>query len=276
MARSPWQRARVRLGRITLRYRNVWPPDLPRPEPPDLDAGLVTGPPDFVGIGAPRCGSTWWSRALGRQPGVRRSASKELHWFDPFVTRDLSPEEGRTYRDHFPRAEGEITGEWTPGYLYQPWTPALLRSVAPDTRLLAILRDPIDQIESSINYSHTFHGARNNPLMITRHLGEAQYGTHLAHWHATFPAPRLLLQYERCRDEPEKEMHRTLDFLGLDRAQVPDDRGRGTRSDRPKPIRLTRHTRQALVEMLTPDVIGLAEAHPEVDPGRWPNFAHLT
>jgi Sulfotransferase domain len=276
MSRTPWQRLRVRVGRATLRYRAAWPPTLYPPEPPALEAGAVTGPPDYVGIGAPRSGSTWWARQLMRHEAIPRTQlTKELHWFDWFGTREHTAADVAAYHRFFPRFEGEVVGEWTPGYLYQPWTPALLRTAAPDAKLLAILRDPVDQIESSVNYSHTFHGAPDNPLMLTRHVAEAGYVHHLDHWTQQFPAPLLVLQFERCRDDTATELTRTLEFLGLDPARIHPRRHLGTNAGGTKPIRFTPGARGALVERLTEDVLALAKEHPAIDLARWPNFAHL-
>lgn len=38
--------------------------------------------PDFIGIGAPRCGTTWLARTLAAQPSVFMPRMKELHYFD--------------------------------------------------------------------------------------------------------------------------------------------------------------------------------------------------
>jgi hypothetical protein len=236
----------------------------------------MTGPPDYVGIGAPRCGSTWWSRQLMRHDAIPRGQlTKELHWFDWFGTREHTEADVAAYHRFFPRHPGEVVGEWTPGYLYQPWTPELLNRAAPGAKLLTILRDPIDQIESSVNYSHTFHGAPDNPLMLTRHVAEGGYAHYLQHWTTHCPSPLLVLQFEHCRDDPLGQLGRTLEFLGLDPAEIHARRHVGTNSGQAKPIRLTAQARQALVERLTEDVITLANRYPAIDPGRWPNFSHL-
>jgi hypothetical protein len=276
MSRTPWQRLRVRVGRATLRYRAAWPPTLPPPEPPELAADATTGPPHYVGIGAPRSGSTWWSRQITRHQQVAGStATKELHWFDWFATREHTAADIEAYRRYFPRRDGEVVGEWTPGYLYQAWTPALLRAAAPEAKLLVILRDPVEQIESSVNYSHTFHGAPDNPLMLTRHVAEGGYLGHLRHWTTQFPAPLLVLQFERCRDDTTGQLAHTFEFLGLDPDRVDPRHRVGRHRGDAKPIRFSPATREALVERLTDDVVWLAEAHPAIDLARWPNFAHL-
>src|SRR5213595_3311651 len=56
-------------------------------EAPECPPGWRTGPPDFVGVGAQRCGTSWWYRGTIRShPQVVRIAKpgKELHYFDRF------------------------------------------------------------------------------------------------------------------------------------------------------------------------------------------------
>jgi len=55
-----------------------------RPEPPPPPPGFVTGPPDFVGVGAQKAGTTWWFRLIEAHPGVYHDPDQrpELHFFD--------------------------------------------------------------------------------------------------------------------------------------------------------------------------------------------------
>ena len=56
-------------------------------EDPEIPPGQVTGPPDVVGIGAQRAGTTWWWRgAIRSHPGFVRDVKpgKEIHFFDRF------------------------------------------------------------------------------------------------------------------------------------------------------------------------------------------------
>ena len=88
-------------------------------EPPDCPPGWTTGPPDFVGIGAQRCGTSWWYRGLEAHPGVARvkGRRKELHYFNRFWDGAVPEDMAAGYRALFPRPEGALVGEWTPRYL---------------------------------------------------------------------------------------------------------------------------------------------------------------
>ena len=54
----------------------------------------TTGPPDFVGVGTQRSGTTWWFETLLDHPQIRgpRTGRKEQHFFDQFATRELTDE----------------------------------------------------------------------------------------------------------------------------------------------------------------------------------------
>ena len=64
---------------------------------PALGEGEVAGPPDFVGIGAQKSGTTWWYELIATHPDVAcRDIFKERHFFGRFATR---PFDGGGRRD---------------------------------------------------------------------------------------------------------------------------------------------------------------------------------
>jgi hypothetical protein len=104
--------------------------------------------PDFLIIGAQKCGTTSLRAALARHPAVRLAYNREVHYFDSNYHRGLA-----WYRTHFPtnreRARvvaerGEfLTGEKTPSYLICPDAPARVRQLLPDVKLVVLVRDPL-------------------------------------------------------------------------------------------------------------------------------------
>ena len=102
--------------------------DFTRPAP-----GRGHRPPDFVGIGVQKAGTTWWYELLATHPGVSEAPDihKERHFFDRFATLPFGPDDARDYAGWFPRAR-DPGGEWTPDYLSLPWVPPLLARAAPD------------------------------------------------------------------------------------------------------------------------------------------------
>ncbi len=114
--------------------------------------------PDYLIIGAPKCGTTFLQAALTEHPAITRDQpQKEVHYFDRHFDRGTS-----WYRSHFPtrgararirRAHGEFaTGERSPDYLLDPDVPDRVRGLLPDVKLIVLLRNPVDRALS--NYHH--------------------------------------------------------------------------------------------------------------------------
>lgn len=268
-------RARERLGRTRLRlFPNTWPPTLDPDPPPPWPDDHVIGPPDYIGIGAPRAGSTWVHKLLASHPDVRRQPwGKELHFFDRYYDLPFTDADVRRYHSYFPRPAGTVTGDFTPGYLYQPWSRPLIQRAAPNALLLVVLRDPVEQWRSSVNYS-AHHGAPVNGIMVSRHMGEAMFATHLRLW-ADAPPERLrVIQSEYAFAHPEEVVRGLWKDLGLD--TTPEVRLHRNRNEaRQMPIRPTDEALRCLIRYLEPDVMELVKHHPHIDLSLWPNFAHL-
>ncbi len=268
--------ATVRPNAKALGCRGVRAPG-PAPACPE---GWRTGPPDFVGVGAQRSGTTRWFDLIVAHPLVAAPVStlKELHYFDRFYADGFTAADAAAYGEYFPRPEGFITGEWSPSYLPSPWVPAMLSAAAPEARLLVLLRDPVERYVSALQRHHRVARANGEPLDAMAPLDAFTRGLYydpLERLFARFPRSRaLLLQYERCSEDPRTELRRTYEFLGLPGAGVPIDLDAHPNRQAEKP-ELHPDVRRALVEAYAPDVVLLARDYPEIDVGLWPNFAAL-
>ena len=257
------------------------PPRWSQPIPePDIPAGWRTGPPDFVGVGAQRAGTSWWYRfAIDSHPRVARveDQRKELHFFDRFW-RDPVPEDlAERYARLFPRPEGAVTGEWTPRYMHDPWALTLLRNAAPQARILVLLRDPVDRYLSGLTRDLRIarrDGRHLAMAYVNDQIARSAYGEQLRQLFELFDRERVLvLQYERCSAEPGAEMERTCRFLGLEPTdEPPAELTQRRRPPREKP-ELSAEVRAALVERLAPDVARTAKLCPDLDLRLWPDFA---
>jgi len=245
--------------------------------PPRLHEGEETGPPDFVGIGAQKAGTTWWHDLIAAHPRVasRPDIHKERHFFDRYATTAFGSADGARYHGWFPRMPGLLAGEWTPDYLQFAWAPALLAEAAPATRLLVILRDPVDRLRSGLSH-HRRHVGPLTMQACADAVNRGFYDQALARWLEHFPPEQLLLlQYERCAADPRGELARTYEFLGL-APFVPAAIERRV-SGSTDLVELDPDARRRLVDAYTPDVVALARNHPEMalDLARWPNFSDL-
>jgi hypothetical protein len=240
---------------------------------------LRTGPPDFVGVGTQRSGTTWWFESLLDHPQIRgpRSGLKEQHFFDRFCATAMRERDVASYHARFPRGPGQIAGEWTPRYMHDFWTPPLIARAAPDAKLLILLRDPIERFRSGVPHRLSRSADRHLVEVIGDAIERGRYASQLRRvlaWHDREQV--LILQYERCRASPAAEYRRTLAFLGVDPGHpsaVLAER-RGTTQEAVK-APLWGDMLEALRAALEPEVFELAELAPEIDVGLWPNFAHV-
>jgi hypothetical protein len=259
---------------------------LPRPswdgplEPPECPEDWHTGSPDFVGIGAQRCGTSWWyAAAIRSHPQVQGSAlGKEVHFFDRFWRGEAPPDLASRYARLFPRPEGKLTGEWTPGYMADFWAPALLRQAAPDARLLVMLRDPVERYRSALAFVRRRVGEREElrPASLREAMWRGFYHEQLRRVLELFPREQVLvLQYERCVAKPVAELERTCRFLGLRSRRRPPQRLVAPPDSAPAKAALNEATRRELTALYRPEVRRLVELAPEVDLALWPNFRAL-
>jgi hypothetical protein len=242
---------------------------------PPLRDGEATGPPGFVGIGAQKAGTTWWFGLIASHPDVahRDDIHKERHFFDRFATRSFGPVERAQYHAWFPRPEGKMTGEWTPDYLHLDWVPPLLAETAPEARLLVLLRDPVERFRSGLAH-HRHHRGALTAGVYTDALVRGFYDRALAQWTRHFPPEQILvLQYERCVQNPLAELERTYRFLDLSPFTPDEVQERVNRSK--TQLALPEDARRRLRELYEPDVSALAASRSEVEPGLWPNFSNL-
>lgn len=251
-------------------------------DPPDCPEGWRTGPPDFVGVGVVRGGTTWWADVLEAHPQVtlaRHPDTKGLHYFDRFWDGQAPDDLAEQYARFFPRPEGAVAGEFTARYMCDFWTPPLLATAAPRARLIVIMRDPVDRYISAVSRAMR-RAEREDRQLRPQELSEAVYRglyhKQMERLLEHFPREQvLLLQYERCRADPDGQSDATYRFLGL---EPPPERGERTevrsRPRRWKP-QLSEDALRELVARYSDDVLALADQWPEIDLSLWPYFKHL-
>jgi hypothetical protein len=228
-------------------------------------------PPDFVGIGAQRSGTSWWHSLIESHPNVHGLGwpFKELHFFD--ARRVLTDDDVRSYHDMFRRPGGRMAGEWTPRYMYDAHTPALLRVAAPDARLLVMLRDPIARFRSGFAHALARGVARDDAWDDAFHRG--MYHAQLRNVFASYPRDQVLvLQFERCVAAPAEMLGATFAFLGLAPFTPPTLARPVNRGAAPAPA-LSDHEMDNLRAAYADDVAALVSEMPQVDPSLWPTVS---
>jgi hypothetical protein len=239
--------------------------------------------PEFVIIGAQKCGTSTLYALLTQHPDVLPALEKEVHFFDSNYHKGLG-----WYRAHFAssaycavrqRASGRrvITGEASPYYLVYPFAPARLRSVLPQAKLIVLLRNPVDRAYS--HYQHqvargretlTFEEAlRAEPQRLEGELEKiladetytsfahvhysyrlrGLYADQLDAWLKVFPREQILvLAAEALFADTRAAVRQALAFLDLPDTRLDLSEKRNTRSY----AKMDPATREELVEFYRP------------------------
>jgi Sulfotransferase family len=257
---------RHRLGRFY-----AWEAGYDHHHTPVPAADEESGPPGFVGIGVQKAGTSWWHRLIIDHPQVsdRPSIHKERHFFARFGAEQFTATDVADYHAWFPRKIGTITGEWTPDYFAYPWVPPLMAKAAPDTRLLVILRDPVQRFRSGLAHQIR-NGADHVGSSQAEALGRSLYADSLRRWRANFPAEQLLvLQYEQCVADPSGQLARTYAHLGLDEGHRPADLAGEVNKTVEGKADLPADARARLEEIVAADIADLTTQLPEFDFSLW-------
>lgn len=185
--------------------------------------------PAWLGIGAQRSGTTWFTDLLCQHPRVAlgKNRRKEQH----FLTIPLAHGWRAEYREEYLRLfyGGRMRrGEFTPAYLRSPWVPAVAAEVLrPGAPIVVLLRDPIERYISAMRL------ARSNktmpeapPTQALRRWSQraggggvwaGMYASQLEGWASVCGRERIVVQqYEQMVKDPQATVNVVWGAMGLD------------------------------------------------------------
>ena len=109
--------------------------------------------PDFLIIGAQKCGTTSLYNYLIQHPQIVPALQKEVHFFDLNFDKGLD-----WYQSQFQPLDSHnhlITGEASPYYIFHPLVPERVHQLFPKVKLIVLLRNPVERA-----ISHYYHEVR--------------------------------------------------------------------------------------------------------------------
>lgn len=230
---------------------------------------------DFIGIGAPKAGTSWLYARLGELPDFDVLPIKELHYFNmnieyptpnkysvSYITehlRDLnwvkmvlktlfhvignlkltkwyfswyfSKHNDDWYLSLFSSYDG-LKGEITPGYsILKEKDIQRMKNLAPDVKLIFILRNPIERAWSQYRYSTRFmHNSNLKSLDIDpiidymnsdRQELRSNYFRTLENYSKVFPKDQILICfYDAIKDNPALFLKDIVSFIGGNKDNV--------------------------------------------------------
>ena len=200
--------------------------------------GIFRTFPDFIVIGVQKGGTTSLYNYLIEHPDIYPALHKEIHFFDRNYHRGLN-----WYRANFPLSitknikkiqnKDFVTGEATPDYLLHDSVSQKIKETIPSTKLIAVLRNPIDRAYSHYNMrvntgdeKLSFEEAiKKEPERINKgghdhvlfsYLHRGHYAQHLKNWLNLFSQKQLLVIET---SQLEKNFQKTYDdvcsYLGI-------------------------------------------------------------
>jgi hypothetical protein len=113
--------------------------------------------PDFLIIGAMKCGTTFLYHYLNEHPEIEMSRVQEVNYFSRHYYRSKW-----YYRSFFPfKSKGMKSGESGIHYIFDPRCAARIKKDLPNTKIILLMRNPIDRAQSHYNQIHTIDPAND-------------------------------------------------------------------------------------------------------------------
>jgi hypothetical protein len=204
---------------------------------------LPNSAPDFLIIGAQKCGTTSLFHYLSQHPDIDLPKTKEIHFFDNNYSLGND-----WYFQHFSKKiklEYKITGEASPYYLFHPLVPERVESTIPNTKLIIMLRNPIyrahshfmhekrlkfehiNSFEEAIKFEKSRVGTAENKLRLREvehsfahqhysYINRGMYFKQISYWLQYFAIDNMcFIKSEDFFTNPKLELLNIYSFLGV-------------------------------------------------------------
>ena len=220
--------------------------------------------PNFLIIGAAKAGTTALHEYLQQHSQIYMTPTKETNFFafegenidfqgpGDKALQDFSITDLAAYQTEFEQVSNELArGEACPSYLYLPQTATNIKKYIPDTRLIAILRNPVERA-----YANFLHIVRDNrephqdfalalkdePTRIAHnwewfwhYIQLGYYGAQLQRYYQIFSSSQIKVYlYEDLKEKPIALLQDIFRFLEVDDTFIPDMAIRPNKSGTPK------------------------------------------
>jgi hypothetical protein len=209
--------------------------------------------PDFFVIGPGRTGTTSLYHYLDQHPSLSKSAYDELGFFDVNFHLGLS-----WYRSLFPsiltkfriksKTNFFMTYDVTPSYVRRPWNARRIKKLFPNSKLIVVLRNPVDKTYSHYYLATKFGETRTFEEVIKKDMDDISkwninskddnyfatkvensklargfYVEQLLSWFELFPKNQILIiSSEELASNTKNVMSEIFKFLNLPEYEIPN------------------------------------------------------
>ncbi len=196
--------------------------------------------PNFLIVGAAKCGTTSLYNYLKEHPDIYMSPVKEVNFFSSKYIptqheRELTIED---YESYFAGAKNKkCVGECSPSYMYTPTVARDIKDTLPKCKIIIIIRNPIDRLHSHFIYSK-YMGFNSGALINFLHEAEARnsnawfsktsmiqagmYYKQIKEYMCVFGGGNIcIVAFDSLKDEPVTVMKKIFLFLDVDNSFQP-------------------------------------------------------
>ncbi len=187
--------------------------------------------PNFIGIGAAKCGTTWMHNLLQQHPNIYMPQKrKEIDFFNVKSNYSRGID---WYESFFPSSQAankyQAIGEFSPRYLCGVTTAQKLAKIESVEKLLLMVRNPVDRTYAQ--YSHAMRNGctksfadylEERPRVIEHSLYAQQLESFLEFYE---PNQICCSIFEESVIDIPGTKHRIADFLGVSATDFPEAAG---------------------------------------------------
>lgn len=189
---------------------------------------------DFIGVGAPRCGTTWIAECLMQHPEIGFPGIKELNYFSKTRENGKSDYEIKgigSYLKIFEKCRNKkIIGEYSTYYMVDLGVAKIIKKHFPEVKIIISLREPVQRAFSdwkNRKFSHltekrNFEEAFFNESGLDSYMERGKYYEQVKNYLKLFSRKNIhLILMEEIKKNPEKVIKELYQFLEVDENFVP-------------------------------------------------------
>jgi hypothetical protein len=186
--------------------------------------------PNFLGIGAPRAGTTWLNTLLPSHPDVFTPTLRdEIRYFDRYYDRGVA-----WYKSLFPPPEEAVRyraiGEISPQYLACEDCPERIHALIPDCKMIVLMRHPVNRAYSQYGlYVQRRHYRGSFEEFVAEKPGSLKrgfYGSFFSRYLKFFARDQILaLVFEDAVSDVSGTKNELANFLDISVDKFPSQAG---------------------------------------------------
>ncbi len=175
---------------------------------------------DIIGVGMPRCGTTWLSKCLKEHPQICFSKDKETHFFDTYYKyRNADTLFDEQYKHC---SDNKLKVEFTTTYTESVDTLKIIKKSSPNAKILFVVRNPYDRVFSHYLYRKRKNGTPkkfsdlfvNDPKQL---LDKSLYAKHLERVLSVFDRKDVIvLNHDDARKDQKRYIQYVYNALRID------------------------------------------------------------